>query len=670
MGRTDHRIRMVLLLLAFIVFAGAASARLGQLQVAERPSLLAHLASRAAAAAVGPVVRGRILDRNGTVLAQTAFVDRLVAWPRQVAAARRSALADELAGILGLDGQGREAIVRTLASDREYAVLARQLSSEESRAVREAIDARRLTGVALEPQQIRVYPIRGGEPGTSLASHLLGFVTADGAGRYGVEQAYDDLLSGRSGLMASVALPGGAGLSALGVGEPAGGVGQDIVLSIDAGLQLQLEKRLYHARRLDNAERVSGVVLDPDTGEVLAWASVPAYDGNRFAEVWTKDPERLSDPIAASVYEPGSVMKAFTAAAALSAGTVKPRTKVIDSPALRLDGEIIRNADRGAMGRLRFEDAIAYSRNVATAKVALRLEKTRRRSALRLYRTWSALGLGRPTGIDLAGEERGLVADPRKRPWSDLDLANRSFGQGVATTQVQLAAAYAAMVNGGLKVRPHVRLADTPEPAERERVLSPKVADQLRDILHRVTGAVPWYAQGSLIRGYEVGGKTGTAQIWDRRTGRYLPRVFNFSFVGYVGGDEPEALIAVRIHHTRPKVRGPGDLVLQIKSYELFRGIALDVIRTLAIPRAKAPGAGFPEPGSRAEKELYPDRARARAAAGGAGGGRSDDRASRSQESRDQGRRGVRDRRDRPPRDRGDRERQGASEGGTGGSAG
>jgi cell division protein FtsI (penicillin-binding protein 3) len=607
MGRTDHRLRMVALLLVFALFASAAGLRLGHLQVVEAPALQQRLTSRATAVREDPVIRGSITDRNGVVLAHTGFQDRLAAWPRNIPASRRAAVADELATILGLEGRARDELERALANGSSYAVLARQVSVEQSREIREAFAEGRVTGVVLEPQQVRVYPNPGGQPNTSLASQLLGFVTADGIGRYGVEQRYDDVLAGRGGLVASVALPGGAGLAPSDAGL-ADVEGQEVRLTIDAGLQLALEKQLYHAWVLNKAERVSGIVLDPYSGEVLAWASVPGYDANRFTEVWRRDRELFADPIASGVYEPGSVMKAFTAAAALSSGRFKPRTRIRDTAVLRLDGRQVRNADHKAMGPLRLDDVIAYSRNVATAKVALRLEATRQRSAVRLFRTWQDLGLGKPTGIDIAGEARGLVTDPRKRRWTDLDLANRAFGQGVATTQVQLAVAYAAMVNGGFRVRPHLLVSDTDERSRGERVLSPKVANQMRTILRRVTGAVPWYAEGSLIRGYEVGGKTGTAQIWDRRQGRYLPRTFDFSFVGYVGSEKPEAVIAVRIHRTRPKVIAQGVLELQITSFELFRRIAMDVIRVVGIPRSKEPGAGFPLPRSHAERVLFPDR--------------------------------------------------------------
>jgi cell division protein FtsI/penicillin-binding protein 2 len=230
-----------------------------------------------------------------------------------------------------------------------------------------------------------------------------------------------------------------------------------------------------------------------------------------------------------------------------------------------------------------------------------------------LYRTWQKLGIGQRTGVDVAGEVAGIAADPERHPWAPIDLANRSFGQGVAVTLVQLTTAFAPMADGGFRVRPHFLLAidDAVQPvAEPQRVMKRKTAKQVRGLLQHVTGGVAYYAKGSLIRHYEVGGKTGTAQIWRESETRYDPDTFNFTFVGYVGGDEPEAVVAVRIHETDPVIKGPGDLRLNMTSYELFRRIARGVITALDIRRSSDPNAGLPEPGSDAEHALQTGRLR------------------------------------------------------------
>ncbi|HEV8053248.1 MAG TPA: penicillin-binding protein 2, partial [Candidatus Limnocylindrales bacterium] len=456
-----------------------------------------------------------------------------------------------------------------------------------------------LVGLALESRPVREYPNPGGAPQTTLASQLLGFMTEDGRGHYGIESYYDDVLAGTPTRFASVTaglLPIPGAMQVTQDGQP----GSDVRLTIDASLQLQLEKELYAAWVADRAKRVSAVILDPDTGEVLAWASVPGYDANRYGAVADETPQLLYDPIASAVYEPGSVMKMVTAAAALESGTVTLDDEVRDSYALRFGTDMVRNADRSSKGVLPFRDAIAYSRNVATARVALRMEGTVARSSERLHEMWTRLGFGQRTGIDLATEGLGLVTDPSEREWEGIDLANRAFGQGVAVTQVQLAVAYAAMANGGYRVIPHLvqRIGDEAQAATTPvRVIENGLATQLHGLLEHVTRRVPWYRAGTQIPGYVVGGKTGTAQIWDAEGQRWLPDRFNFSFCGFVGADRPEAIIVTRIEEAEPTVLGTGNLDLGIESYELFRRIAVDTMTALDVPPLPVPDepAGQPD---------------------------------------------------------------------------
>ena len=261
------------------------------------------------------------------------------------------------------------------------------------------------------------------------------------------------------------------------------------------------------------------------------------------------------------------------------------------------------------MGWIPFKDVIAYSRNVGTARVAAQLGRTTARAAAVLYHTWQMYGIGQRTGVDLASEEAGIAADPATQPWQRIDLANRSFGQSVAVTPAQLATAYTPMINGGMHVQPHFLAAVDgtvqPDPAA-HRVIPPALAGTLQGIMHHVLSAVPWYAEKSLINGYQVGGKTGTAQIWDTQRNRYAPNTFNFSFIGYVGGDKPSVVVALRIGEANPKVLGRGLLKLNITSYGLFNRVARDAIATLGIPHASDPDAGLPEPLSQAEQVLQP----------------------------------------------------------------
>jgi len=256
---------------------------------------------------------------------------------------------------------------------------------------------------------------------------------------------------------------------------------------------------------------------------------------------------------------------------------------------LRLDGgrAVVQNADRGSKGTLSFQDAIAWSRNVVMSKVALMLGSTTRQAATVLHSAWTRLGFGAPTGIDVAGEVSGLVRDPAVQPYQQIDLANGSFGQGIAVTLLQLATAYSAMVNGGTLPTPHVvkDTGDTPTNVpDRGRVMTPALAADLTAIMERVVNVVPFYRARTLIPGYLVGGKTGTAQIWDSKTGSFRTDVYNFSFVGFVGRTAPELVVAVRITEGRPIVNVPGDMENAVESFELFRRIATDAMTTLDLP--------------------------------------------------------------------------------------
>lgn len=619
LGRTDHRSRLALLMVGLIVFATAAAVRLADWQVARGPELRVRALAQLQRPTDVPTLRGRILDRNGRVLALTGYRDLLAAYPKLLVGStpedteeRRAAVLEALTGILDLSRAARTELKEKLDDGKsEYIVIAHELTEEQSAAVRQAIGEGKLRAVGLEPQPVRMYPNPGGAPGTTLASHLLGFVSRNGAGNYGIEQQYHAQLAGRPTKVAALRDPYNRLLgSSAQVLEP-GVDGADIRLTIDAGLQLQLEKELYAAWVTDKAKRVSGLIMDPETGAILAWASVPGYNANNYAAELQRNPGVFQDPIVSHAYEPGSVMKMFTAAAALDNRTVTLTKPVRDSASLRFSPYTVRNADHRAMGWIPFRDVIAFSRNVATARTASNLGKNVPRASTVLYRMWTRLGIGRRTGVDLAGESVGIARNPATSAWAPIDLANASFGQGVSVTQVQLAAGYTPMINGGFRVTPHFlgAIGDQPHtPAKRERVLNAAIAGQLHSILDRVTAGVPWYAEGSLIPGYQVGGKTGTAQIWMPARGRYSRDVFNFSYIGYVGGDKPEAVVAVRIEEARVTSKYQGAIEINLTSYQLGRRIAMDIIETLDIPRSKDPGAGFPEPLSMADEQLTPGR--------------------------------------------------------------
>ena len=592
LGRTDSRARLVVLVCLIGILGSLLGLRLAYWQIGMGPELRllaeAHV-SRPELAAV--VQRGQILDRSGAVLATSAYRDLLAAYPDQIDHdAELPTTVARLSSILGYDENETARLRAALASDKPYVVLSRRLTEEQSRQVRAGLEDGDLKDLELIAQPVRYYPNAGGAPDTTLASQLLGFVTEDGQGRYGVEQAGHDLLAGAQAVTADVT--GSAPLP-----RPGG----NIQLTIDASLQLRLERELYAAWVADRATRVSGVIMDPYSGAIMAWASVPGYDANSYAKTADAAPQLFTDPIASQVYEPGSVMKMFTAAAALEDGTVNLNSPVQDDRALRIGPNVVRNFDRRSMGTISFADAIAYSRNVATGQVALMLGRSPDAAAGVLYDMWQRLGIGRATGIELGNEVAGLVSDPAQAPWLEIDLVNRAFGQAVAVTPLQLVTAFAAMVNGGTLPKPHVFAPPDGQAValpSGPQVISAELSRTLRQLMIHVVENGPHYAKETLIPGYVVGGKTGTAQIWDAEAGAWMDDVYNHTFVGFVGSERPEAVILVRISEAEGYTRTRWGMSLLMSSNELFRRVAQDVITVLDIE---------PAPGSDPTPDFEPD---------------------------------------------------------------
>ncbi|MFP5343607.1 MAG: peptidoglycan D,D-transpeptidase FtsI family protein [Candidatus Limnocylindria bacterium] len=592
MGRTDSRLRLLVLLVTFVVLSGMLVVRAAYWQVVRGAEMTELADAQTTVRMEMPARRGEIYDRTGTILLATSVErERLVAATDELTPTQRRETGDRLVELLELDEAAAATLRERLASGRPYVILARGIDPGLADRVRAAARDRRLTGITLEPEPERVYPQPGGAPDTTLAAHLLGFVNREGEGQYGVERYYQSALAGEPRIVVAERDVNGRPLLDTALIESPGVAGEDIRLTIDAGLQLSLEEELLAAALNDGAKSVSAVVMDPYTGEIYAMATYPSYDANRYAAIAAEAPQRFIDPNVSSVYEPGSVLKMMTAASALEAGTVERTTRIKDAGTLRLDGgrTKIDNADRRSMGTMTFEDGIAYSRNVIATKVAMGLGPDTATAAATLHDTWLDLGLGALTGIDVAGEVRGLVRDPAITPWREIDLANASFGQGVAVTPIQLAASFAAMTNGGTLLAPRVVGAvgeiDT-SPRARGQVLGPATSTTLIDMMANVIDEVEFYRDRTLVPGYYVGGKTGTAQIWDpaRDGGRggWKDNLFNYSFVGYVGRDPevPDLIVSVRIEEGRPTIARVGQLEMPVMSFELFQRIATNAMAT------------------------------------------------------------------------------------------
>ena len=595
-GRTDSGRRLLLLLIVFVLGAGGLVLRLGYWQLVKHDDLVESAHRQIYYRAEVPSQRGQIYDRSGTiVLAASVTRDRLIVNAEGLTAEQRTTMVEFLTAQLGLDAAASGQLAAKLDTGKAYLVVARDLQPEKSTEIEAAATTAGIQGITFESDSARSYPQAGGGPNTSLAAQLIGFVNRDGAGQYGVEQFYQDVLAGQPKVVEADRDSNGEPLLETERTVEPGVPGRDIRLTIDAGLQLALEQEVMAARIANHSASVSAVVMDPWTGEIYAEATYPSYDANRYAAIASDDPSLFVDPVASNVYEPGSVFKMLTVLAGLEQGTTSLDRVYDDTGKMRLDaGETkITDADKKAMGRLKLEDAIAYSRNIVAAKVAFGLAPTTGEASTILHDVWTRLGMGSLTGIDVAGEVRGLVNDPAITRWSESDLANGSFGQGVAVTQIQLARAYAALINGGVLVKPHVVAgigADAVTPTTSGPVLDPSLSPQLSGLMEHVL-ASPWYVDQAKVPGFWIGGKTGTAQVWDPERNRWLPNTFNFSCVGFIGRKQghPDLVVAVRIGDTPFVITATGQGVLRLTAPELFRRVATDAITTPGLLPALPP---------------------------------------------------------------------------------
>ena len=469
--------------------------------------------------------RGTLYDARGRKLAVSLEVESVYATPAEVAdpAAAAAALAP-------LTAQRRSRLEGRLAARRPFVWVARQLDPPVAERVR-GLD---LPGIGFVREYRRYYPQ------IETAAQVIGFAGRDHTGLEGLEQGYEQVMSGAAAKRI-VLRDANAGIvlsPRLSLADPE--PGRDVHLTLDSHLQHLLERELTAAVERHRATRALGVILDPRSGAVLAMAAVPSFDPNSFQR---SSSERWKNRPVTDVFEPGSTFKVVTAAAALEANLLDPSDTIdCEMGGITLDGVLIK--DHHPFEVLTFREVIAKSSNVGAIKVGLRVGRQA------LYEQIGRFGFGRVSGVDLPGEERGLV-----RPldaWQRRDPAYISFGQGISVTALQLANAFAAIANGGTLFRPYVvaglggdgrveAVADRPE------VLGTPIGPATARTLERMLEAVVEEGTGRLaaVPGYRVAGKTGTAQ--KPVPGGYSPDKHLASFVGFVPARDPAfvALIAV-----------------------------------------------------------------------------------------------------------------------------
>ena len=516
--------RRLLILLALVaVWTGAIVWRLYDLQVARHGEFTRRAERQQQRVIELDPPRGTIYDRRGRELAVSVDVESAFAVPREVKDAKATARA--LARLLDLDAAKLE---RQLSSDREFVWVARKLDPPQAQAVRRA----NLAGVFFLEESKRYYPMR------QVAAALLGYVGTDNHGLAGLEAEFDKVVAGVPGRRTVLrdARRGVAAAPELAISEPL--PGRDLHLTLDAVLQDEVERALAAEVESRRAASASAVVLDPQTGAVLAMASAPGFDPNRFADF---SPESWRNRPVADAYEPGSTFKMVTAAAALEAGLVDPED-VLDCEMGKIVLAKTRISDHKPFGLLTFREVIAKSSNIGTIKTALRVANRP------FYDTIRAFGFGKVTGVDLPGESAGLLM-PVER-WGATTKAYVSFGQGLSVTPLQLAAAFGAVANGGDLLRPYVVAAISTADGLERRHVEPEVVGHpvsratiatLRELLAGVV--VSGTGKAAAIPGFTAAGKTGTAQKAVPGAG-YSPTDFIASFAGFAPVERPR-LVAV-----------------------------------------------------------------------------------------------------------------------------
>jgi cell division protein FtsI/penicillin-binding protein 2 len=520
-----------MLFAATLALLAIAAVRTAYLGVVKGSSLRRAATDQQVSQVEVPAPRGTISDRNGVELAVSEPAEDVAADPLLIKDPLSAAR--QLAPALGLPV---DAVLRKLSRrDTGFVYLARQLPSTRSR----RLHALHLEGLQFVPATRRSYPQR------SLAAQLLGTVGIDGRGLAGVELAEDRLLRGRDGRRRLVKDALGQPISLQ--DERLVRPGSGVRLTIDSAIQNQAERALADVGRKFSPRGAMALVMDPRSGELLAMANWPSVDANRWGEA--PDYARENRAVGGA-YEPGSTFKSFTVAGALTDGKVRPETSFDLAPQIQVADRTIGEAHQRGYETMTTGQILAQSSNVGAVTIAAREGSTR-------FDQWvRAFGFGSPTGIRLPGEATGIV--PRLQDYSGSSMGNLPIGQGLAVTPLQMASAYAAIANGGVLRPPRIleRARGKAVPAPRgRRVLSPQVAASVRQMLEGVLAPGGTASEVS-IPGYQLAGKTGTANKPDPVTGGYSDTKFVASFVGFAPARNPKLLVAVMVDEPQAEYYG------------------------------------------------------------------------------------------------------------------
>lgn len=556
-------LRLVSLLAAFTLLFGAVATKLVILQVVNAQPLEKLGAQQRLREIELPAERGDIYDRNGAPLAISAEARAIFADPRFID--DPVLVARQLSPILGVD---EPTLIEKLSSPRSaFVFLARRVAPS----IADDVLALKIPGIGTREETRRIYPA------DDVAGQILGFVGTDENGLSGIELRYEALLAGVPGEQIIERDPRGRpipqGRNSIREPKP----GQHLSLTIDRELQFFAEAALARGARMHNASDGTAVVLDPITGDVLAMANYPSMSPAAFSKA---TPFEQRNRVVTDSYEPGSVNKVITAAAAIEAGLVTPGTKITVPDRYRVGNRTFTDYHRHPTQKMTYAAALADSSNVATIKVAQKLGKRR------LYEALRAFGFGSPTGVGFPGEADGILLEPDA--WYTTSIGTIPIGQGIAVTPLQVASAYATIANDGVRVQPRLvrgtvdeegRVHEVPKVPAR-RVVSSYTAAQVRAML---TGVVEsGTGRRARIPGYLVAGKTGTARVPNEDRRGYSSKIIT-TFVAIAPADDARLVVLVSLNNPSLRLAAAtaAPIVKEITQFALAR---LQIPPTVALP--------------------------------------------------------------------------------------
>ncbi|HYB99625.1 MAG TPA: penicillin-binding protein [Candidatus Limnocylindrales bacterium] len=559
--RSRNRFSLKLRVVAGICLLGGASivGRMYDLTVRRGEELRATGEQEKCQDKVRMAYRGPVVDRNGVVLATTVAASMVSRESRYVYDPSHAPL---MAPLLGQDVKALDKLLR---EGRGFKWISKGVDEDTATAIRNL----NIKGIGIQASQERSYP-QG-----ATAAHIIGFAGRDSVGLEGIEKLFDTEIRGEP-ITAHVCMDIHGGVF-LNTSEDTGmNRGATVHLTLDATLQSIAEAELNKQVAEHHATAGAVVMLDPKTGEILALANAPTFDPN---DVDASPVSARRNRIVTDLFEPGSTMKPFVVAAAMDAGIIQFEDKFFcENGRFKVEGWHKPIRDHHAYGWLSTTDVIRVSSNICSAKIGMML------GPRRLYDYLVAFGFDRPTGIEMPGERKGLVLPPEK--WRAIHTTTISFGQGISVTALQLATAYAAIANDGVRMQPRIVRKVTDQygsvmkyfPLQEERrVVSAEVARQMRTMMSTVVSAQGTAARAQ-IEGVSAAGKTGTAQKAER--GGYSADRWLASFAGFLPVEEPRAVIVVMIDEPKGTVHYGGLIAAPV-----FKAIAESSLDYLGIER-------------------------------------------------------------------------------------